>query len=150
MRDMNAEERAALNDLNLGKLDRLAKLLAQETGQLHPLLQRLLCRMIVGDGFSTDFRLEVRRHPDLKPRQSAAEQSLQVRKEMLTALTMAKNGAFMEGMYESAVSATRAELKVSRSTVLEHWRRHKEYYSRGIKNGTIDRKSFPYPAEGGD
>jgi hypothetical protein len=128
-----------------GDLEPLADLLGQEQDDLHPTVQRILRRLIVGSAEESDYRLKVQRHPDLKNGQSSAHQSRQVGLEMTTALAMVRNGALCAGMFESATEATMKQTKMKRAAVLKHWGRQKRYYIRGLRNGTIDKSILPGP-----
>ena len=143
-RDLTAEEMAAFKGMSDGDLEPLAALLALE-GDIHPIVQRALRRMIDGPAGSTDHRLSVMRHPELGNRQSDAHWIKQVAGERDTALKMLRNGALTAGMMESAIAATIEQTGLSRRAILNHWGRHKPYLLRGLKNETIDADILPGP-----
>jgi hypothetical protein len=143
-RALTSAEMAAIDGINEGELEPLAAILALE-GEIHPLVQRALRRIIDGPAGSTDYRLQVIRHPDLGNRQTNALWNKQDAVERDTALRMLRNGALTAGMMESAIAATIEQTGLSRRAIFSHWRKHKRYLLRGLDNKTIDAGILPGP-----
>lgn len=137
-RDMTDLELVVAGELLDGKLDALAKLLALE-GDVHPIVQRYLQRLICGSSSQTDFRLRVDRHPELKsPKSGARAMMLSSTKRLQTALVMARHGGLNKGQFEAALTATIDETGLDRATVCRHWADQKRFVRFCIARGIID------------
>lgn len=122
MRDMTEAELLAWQAMVEGNIRPLAEVLDTEGGELHPILQRWLLKLICGNVDETDYRLTVGRHPDLGRASDGPGAKRRASLEKLsTALAMARNGAFEDGQWEAALKATQSETGKGRSTIADHW-----------------------------
>jgi hypothetical protein len=134
---MSQDELAAWNGLIAGELEPLADLLSIGDGQLHPILQRWLVKLIRGSAQETDFRLRVDRHPELaRASDGLHAQNLSNLHSMSTALRVLRHGG-LRGQWEAAVQATIDETGLSRRTVAAHWAQHKQFIQVSIARGII-------------
>lgn len=149
---LSDHELAAIEGLYAGDLEPLGALLNEMLGSgthtMHPSLLFQLRLMISGKANECDWRLDAKRHPELGKGQSGSEQDSQVRKELGTALAMARNGALLKGGYEAAIAETMAQTGLGRATVAAHWSRRKAHIEGEIRWGIIRQDDLPQaPAE---
>ncbi|MHA7818110.1 MAG: hypothetical protein ACX930_00510 [Erythrobacter sp.] len=146
---MSRNEAAAIEGIVEGRLEPLAELLNAmlESGNrsLHPAILFHLRLLIDGEANETDWRLSLKRHPDLKRGQSAAEQSSEAMKELGTAIEMLRNGVLSEGGFEAAVNETARNLGIGESTVERHWRNKRSHILNDIRWGIISADLLPGP-----
>ena len=140
MRKMSEAELAACNGLIAGDLEPLADVLDTEVGELHPILQRWLLKLIRGSSDETDFRLVAMRHPDLKRASDGPRaKRLASMAKLDTAIEMVRNGALNEGQWEAAMLATIENTGLARSTIAGHWSDRKRFLlfcrARGLLQG---------------
>lgn len=120
MRGMRKDESAAWNGLHNGSLDKLADLLEQGDGQLHPILQRKIVELIRGSVNETDYRMMIGRHPDLKRASFGQMAKRRGRsRELAIALAMYRHGALTNA--EAACAAVAAETGLGRATIMRAW-----------------------------
>ena len=138
MRNMTEAELLACQGMVEGDIRPLANVLDIEGGELHPVLQMWLLKLICGRVDETDYRLAVVRHPDLKRASDGPRAKRLASLEKINmALAMARNGAFEEGQWEAAVTATQSETGKGRSTIADHWSSKKRFLEFSRAHGIL-------------
>lgn len=136
MRDMTEAEVAAWNGMIDGDLAPLADVLEAEDGQLHPVLQRWLRKLISGTWHETDYRLKLDRHPDLKRASDGpGAQRKASQRDLEIALAMFRNGALTN--CESACAAVKKKTGKGRATIMAAWSKKKGFIEFSLAHGIL-------------
>lgn len=118
-------------DLMAGRLDRLAAYIREVDGQIDPAIALRLAVMIDGKCDETEFRLEVRRHPDLKSAQKGPyAKTIAIQRERKIGNFIAKYVVEYCCKREAAFVAAADEFDLSRATIVAIWSRTKKMSMR--------------------
>ncbi|MAM37984.1 MAG: hypothetical protein CL949_05675 [Erythrobacter sp.] len=111
-------------DLMAGRLHRFAAYIRRVDGQIDPDVAKRLAVMIDGSCDETEFRLEARRHPDLKSAQKGPHAKIQMaRRERKIGNFIAKYILEHGCKREAAFAAASGEFRLSRATIIAIWTR---------------------------
>ncbi len=125
MADFDGEELGVLNALRKGDLAPLAGFI-RNGRQLHPITARVLADLIDGPATAIDYRLKSVRHPDLKRITDGwGHRSRESRRSLDVAMTVAANGGFETGCFESAVAVAMERHRLCRARVIAMWSRNR-------------------------